>query len=135
MATYNKIQQFVEDIANKVHDLSSDQLIVALSNTAILVTNSVLADLTEIVYTNLSSRNITTTSSTQTTGTYSLVLVDVVLTASAAVPTFQFVAIYNDAPASPLDPLICFFNAASPVTLATDETFTINFGSALFNLA
>ncbi len=135
MATYNKTEQFVGDMPNGVHDLANDQLVIALSNTTILVTDAVLASLTEIVYTNLSSRLITTTSSIQTGGTYSLVVVDLVLTASGAVPTFQFVAIYNDTPTSPADPLICFFNAAAPVTLAASETFTINFGVALFNLA
>ena len=137
MAAYNKINQFVEDIANKVHDLSADQLTVALTAAASapVATNSVLADLTEISYTNLSARDITTISSTQTTGTYSLVLTDLVLTASGAVATFRYVAIYNNTPASPLDPLICWFDHGSDVTLANGETYTIDFGANLFTIA
>lgn len=100
-----------------------------------MATNSVLADLTEISYTNLSTRAITTTSSTQTSGTYTLVLVDHVLTASGAVATFRYVAIYNDTPTSPLDPLICWYDYGDDVTLANNETFTVNFGASLFSLA
>lgn len=137
MATYNKINQFVEDLAHGVHDLSSNQLVVALTAAANapVATNSVLADLTQVSYTNLSTRNITTSSSGQTTGTYSLVLTDLVLTASGAVATFRYVAIYNDTPVSPADPLICWFDYGSDITLANGETFTINFGASLFTLA
>jgi len=87
MATFNKVNDFV---VNAVHnmDLESDQVVVALSNTApgsetpnpTSDGNGVLANVTEVTYTNLSSRNVTTTSSTQTGGTYKLVLEDLTLT-------------------------------------------------------
>lgn len=129
MASYNKFQQFVEDLAEKVHNLGSDQLVVALTTNAAapVATNSILANLTQISYTNLSSRNITTSSSAHTTGTYKLVLADLVLTASGAVATFRWVVIYNDTPTSPADPLIAFYDYGSDVTLANGETFTIDF--------
>ncbi|MGB2783647.1 MAG: hypothetical protein WBC45_06875 [Atribacterota bacterium] len=133
MATYNKFQQFVEDIAHKIHDLETDQLSVALCATASapVATNSVLADLTEIAYTNLSARDITTTSSGHTTGTYTLVMTDLVLTASGgAVAAFQYVVIYNNTPAAPLDPLICWYDYGSALTLADGETLTIDFSAA-----
>lgn len=63
MATFNKFNAFVEHLAEKVHNLGSDALTVALTNSAPLATNSVLADLTQIAYTNLSSRTLTVTSS------------------------------------------------------------------------
>lgn len=136
MAAYNKHDQFVEDICNKVHDLSSDALTVALTAAASapVAGDSILSDLTEISYTNLSARVITTSSSTQTSGTYTLVMTDLVLTASGAVATFRYVDIYNDTPASPLNPLICWFDYGSDVDLATSETFTIDFGASLFSL-
>ena len=137
MASYVKIRQFVEDICNKVHDLANDTLTVGLTTNGNipLVTNSVLADLTPISYTNLSTLVLSTVSSTQTTGTYTLVLTDLVLTASGAVATFRHVFIYNDTPSSPANPLICFFDYGSDVTLADGETFTIDFGASLFSLA
>ena len=48
MATFNKFNQFVEDLAKKVHNLNSDTLKVALSNTAPVAANAVFADITEI---------------------------------------------------------------------------------------
>ena len=138
MATYNKINQFVEDICHGVHDLETDQLTVALTAAANapVAGNSVLADLTEISYTNLSSRNITTSSSGQTSGSYTLVLTDLQLDASGgSVATFRYVAIYNDTPSSPADPLICWYDYGSDVDLADGESFTIDFGAQLFTLA
>lgn len=128
MATLNIFNALTADLPNKVHDLSSDQLTVALTNVAPVATDSVLADLTEIDYTNLSSRNITTTSSTQTGGTYSLVLQDLTLTASGAVPEFRYVVVYNSTPAG--NNLIGWYDNGDGVTLADGETFTIDFDDA-----
>ncbi len=133
MATYNKFQQFVEDIAHKVHDLETDQLVVALTTNANApgATDAVLADLTEIAYTNLSTRNITTSASTQTTGTYKLTLTDLVLTASGGdIATFRWVIIYNDTPTSPADPLIAYFDYGSDLTVSDGETLTLDFSAA-----
>lgn len=131
MATYTKFNSFVEALAEKAHNLGSDQLVVALSNVAPSAANTVLADITQISYTNLSSRNITTSTSAQTAGTYKLVLADLVLTASGAVATFRYVVVYNDTAAS--DELIAYYDYGSSITMANGETFTIDFdGSAGF---
>jgi hypothetical protein len=127
MATFNKFDAFVENLAEKVHNLGSDQLVVALTNSAPIASNTVLANLTEISYTNLSSRNITTSTSAQTSGIYKLVLTDLVLTASGAVGPFRYVVLYNDAPTSPADPLIGWYDYGSSISLTTGETFTIDF--------
>ncbi len=128
MATFTKFQAFVEHLAEKVHNLGSDQLKVALTNVAPVNTNTVLADLTEITYTNLSSRNVTTNASAQSSGTYKLTLADLVLTASGgSVGPFRYVTVYNDTPTSPADPLIAFFDYGSSITLADGETLTIDF--------
>ena len=125
MATYTKFNSFVEDLAEKVHNLGSDQLVVALTNSAPVAGNTVLANITEISYTNLSSRNITTSSSAQTSGTYKLTLTDLVLTASGSVGPFRYVVIYNDTATN--DPLIAYYDYGSSITLASGETFTIDF--------
>jgi hypothetical protein len=125
MATFTKFQPFVEKLAEKVHNLGSDQLVVALTNSAPSAANGVLADITQISYTNLSSRNLTTTSSSQTSGTYKLVLADLTLTASGAVGPFRYVVIYNDTAAS--DDLICYFDYGSSITMADTGTFTLDF--------
>ena len=140
MAAYNKFQQFSEDVLKGVHNLTSDStcsLTVALTAAANapVATNSVLANLTEISYTNLSSRVITGVTAEHTTGTTTITANDLVLTASGAVATFRYVAIYNDDPTSPADPLICWFDYGSDVTLATGETFTLDFTGGLATLA
>src|SRR3990167_4264714 len=127
MAVFNKFNAFVEN-GTEVINLGTDQLVVALSNVAPVATNSVLVDITEIAYTNLSSRNVTTSSSSQTSGTYKLVCADLVLTASGAVATFRYVVLYSDTPTSPADPLIGWWDyGVGGVTLANGETFTVDF--------
>lgn len=109
---------------------------VALSNTAPgsegtpptgATTACVLANVTQISYSNCSSRNITTSASAQSSGTYKLTLTDLVLTASGTVGPFRYVYIYNDTPTSPADPLIAYYDYGSSITLASGETLTINF--------
>ena len=138
MATYQKFEQFVEDLAHKVHDLSADASTVALTAAANapVGTDSVLADLTEISYTNLSTRVLgTPTTSAQTSGTFTQLWPDLVLTASGAVATFRYVVIYNDTPTSPANPLIAFYDYGSDLTLASGETLTIDFTTSSFTIA
>lgn len=126
MASFNKFNSFVEAVAEKVHNLGSDQLTIALTNTAPSATNTQLSDLTEVAYTNLSSRNITTTSSAQTSGTYKLTLTDLVLTSSGGTTgPFRYVVIYNDTATN--DELIGYYDYGSSITLQDGDTFTIDF--------
>lgn len=138
MATFTKFDQFVEDIAKGVHNLSTGQIKVALTNTAPVAGNSVYADLTSpLATTNLSGAtpfNVTTTSCEQVSGTLSLVLVDLTLTATGAVGPFRYVVLYNDTPTSPADPLIGYYDYGSSVTMANTETFLINFAATTLTI-
>lgn len=125
--TFNKHNQFVEDMAEKVHNLGADALTYAITNTAPVATNSILANLTQITYTNLSARVPTISSSAQSSGTYKLVLADLVLTASGgSVGPLRYVDLYNDTPTSPADPLIGWWDYGSSITLADGETLTVD---------
>lgn len=145
MATFNKIAGFVEHCAEGVHNLGSGQLAVALSNTAPgsegtpptgATTTAILANVTQVSYTNLSSRNLTTSASAQSGGTYGLTVNDLVLTASGgSVGPFRYIYIYNDTPTSPADPLIGYYDYGSSITLADGETLTLDFGATLLTLA
>ncbi len=129
MATFNKFQAFVEALAEKKHNLGSDQLKIALTNVAPVATNSILADLTEISYTNLSSRNITTVSSAQTSSTYKLTLTDLTLTASGGpVAAFRYVVLYNDTATD--DDLIGWWDVGSTVNMIDGSTFYIDFSAS-----
>lgn len=125
MATFNKFYSFTEALAEKVHNLGSDQLMVALTNTVPVNTNTVLANITEISYTNLGSRVITTTTSSQTTGTYKLVLADLAISAVGAVPTFRYVVVYNNTATN--KELIGWYDYGSTVTMANGDLFTCDF--------
>lgn len=137
MTAFTKLNGFVEHKNHGVHNFSSNQLVVALSNTApgsesTPPTGStaacILANVTQVSYTNCSTRNITTASSAQTSGTYKLTLTDLTLTASGgSVGPFRYVYIYNDTPSSPADPLIGYYDYGSSITLNTGETLLIDF--------
>jgi len=130
MATFSTFDTLGEHLAEKVHKWDTDQLVVALcsaANAPSVSADLVLADIVEISYTNLSSRNLTTSSSSSSGGLYKLVLADLVLTASGTVATFRYVVIYNDTPTSPADPLIGFYDHGSDVSLLNGQTYTIDF--------
>lgn len=131
MAAYNKHQTFVENVAEKVHNLGADLLKVLLTNTAPVAANAVKADLTEISAANgytAGGTAPTISSSAQTSGTYKLVLADVVFTAAGGtIGPFRYVDLYNDTPTSPADPLISWWDYGSAITLNDTETFTVDF--------
>ena len=125
MASYNKFNTLVADLANKVHNLGSDQLKVALTNSAPVATNTVLANITEVSYTNCSTRNVTLTSSSQSSGLYKLIVVDLTLTASGTVGPFRYIVLYNSTAAS--GPLIAWWDYGSNLTLANGDTLLLDF--------
>jgi len=131
MATYNKIQQFIEDVFHGVHDFSADALEVCLTVAEpTAATDAVLLDLTPISYTNLSTRVITADASGRSGATYTLSLTDLTLTASGgAVAAFQYITVFNQDSATPTDALICYFDYGSSLTLQDGESLTIDWGS------
>jgi hypothetical protein len=130
MATFNKFNPFVEAIAEKVHNLASDTLKVMLTNTVPLATNGIKTDITEISAGNgyTAGGNTTAqTSSSQTSGTYTLVLADPASwTASGgSIATFRYAVLYNDTAAS--KNLIGWWDYGSAVTLTSGDSFTVDF--------
>lgn len=133
MATFNKFHSFVEALAEKVHNLGSDTLTVALTNTLPVNTNTQLSNITQISYTNIQNgtttgRNLTGVTSAQTTGSYKLDANDLVLTATGTVPTFRYVVLYNDTATN--DELIGWYDYGAAVDLLNGETFTITWDAA-----
>jgi len=126
MASFNKFDSFVEAVAEGTHNLGSNQLTIALSNVAPTAANSVLADITQITYTNLSTRNLTTTSSAQSGGLYKLVVADTTLTSTGgSTGPFRYVVVYNSTAAG--GPLIGWFDYGSSITLLSGESLTVDF--------
>jgi len=129
MATFTKFNSFVEALAEKVHNLGSDTLKIALTNSAPSSTNSTFADITEISAGNgytAGGHTTTASSSAQTSGTYKMVLGDVVITASGgSIGPFRYVVLYNDTATN--NELIAYADYGSSITLASGETFTVDF--------
>lgn len=130
MAAFNKFNSFVEALAEKKHDLGADTLKVMLTDTAPVATNSVKADLTEISAGNgytAGGNTTSVTSSAQTSGTYKLVLGDpATWTASGgSIGPFRYAVLYNDTAAS--DELIGWWDYGSSITLASGESFAVDF--------
>ena len=144
MATYTKLEQFVQDMWGKVHDLhgtggsTADTCKVALSNTAPNVaTSAVLADITQIG----SGTGYTTGGASATNvgsrsgGTETLSGTDIVWTATGSMGALRYAVFYNDTPTSPADPLIAYWDYGSSVTLSTGETFTLDFGASIHTVS
>lgn len=126
MATFNKFNSFVEALAEKVHNLGSDTLKIMLTNSAPSASNTQKSDLTEISAGNgytAGGSAVTISSSGQTSGTYKLVLADVVFTASGgSIGPFRYFVLYNDTATN--DELIGWWDYGSSISILAGETAT-----------
>lgn len=127
MAAYNKFNCFVEDMAEKVHNLGADTLKIMLTNVAPAAANAVKADITDIAAGNgyaAGGSAVVVTSSAQVAGLYKLVGNDLVFTATGAVGPFRYAVLYNSTPAA--GNLIGWWDRGSGLTLANGDTFTVD---------
>ena len=147
MASFNKFNCFVADTHNKVHNLGSDTLRALLTNTAPNAAD-LSVDTTATPCNVISTSNapevaaasgyvkkgpsLTVTQSSQTGGTYKLIITDNVITAGADIGPFRYVVLYNDTGGSAAArPVIGFYDYGSSITIHNGETFTLDFdGSA-----
>lgn len=130
MAAFVKFQTFIEKLAEAGHNLGSDTLKVALTNTAPTVaTDDTLSDITQITAEHgysAGGSTATLVSSSQTGGTYKLVLTDVTFTASGgSIGPFRYFVLYNDTSATDL--LIGYWDFGSNLTLADGQSVTVDF--------
>jgi hypothetical protein len=144
MASTTKIRDFPEHLGNGVHNLSTNSIRIALSNTApgsqgsnpTLDGNGILANVTQISYTNYTDdltvdRVLQSVTAGANAGTWVFDAADFTITASGgALATFQYIYIYNDTPTSPADPLILCIDNGSPISLASGESVTVAFNAS-----
>lgn len=136
--TFNKFDQFSDDLMGGVHNLGSDALTLMLSDTLPDRTNTVIANITEIAaghgYTAggyiLGGVTLTDVTGT-TTMTASTVPVSAV---GGSIGPFKYFVLYNNTAAN--GPLICWWTSPNEITVADTTTYVFNFDSSgnVFNL-
>lgn len=125
MAAFVKSDGFTEALGLKKLNLATDQLKMAFTNAAASAAHKVLADLTEISYTNASSRNVTTTSFTSTGGVSKLICADLVVTASGGtIGPFRSAYLYSDTATN--KDIIGAWDHGSSRTCEDGETITVD---------
>lgn len=136
MATYQKFQDFTEQLIRGVHDWDAHTFKIALTNTAPTATQTSLDTVTNHpapAATNgyTAGGTATTISISETSGTTTVQGTQVVFTASGGnLGPFRYAILYNDTATSPADALIAWWDYGSSVTLADTETFTVKFNNA-----
>lgn len=140
MATFNKFQDFSEQLVLGIYDFDTNVFKVMLTNVAPVATNTVKANLTEIAAGNgyTAGGNVTTVTVAEVTGTTTVSGTQVVFTAAGGtMATFRYVVLYNDSATN--KNLVGWWDNAATVSLADTETFTVKFSNtspgAIFTLA
>ena len=129
MASFNKFNAFVADVANKVHNLGADTLKIMLTNTAPAATNAIKTDITEIAAGNGYSAGgtaVTITASSQSSGTYKLVGNNVTFTAAGGtIGPFRYCVLYNATAAS--GNLIGWYDYGTALSVTSGNSFQVQF--------
>lgn len=135
-AGFTKFYSAFESIMEKKHDFGSDALVFIFTNTAPTLTWTQKSNITGEISsgggytagTGLSCGSVS--SSSQTTGSYSLVLTPdpFTFTPSASVGPFQYMIMVNDT--STNDLLIGFYDLGAPVTLTSGIPFELDYNAA-----
>ena len=132
MPTLTKFYSFVEAIHEKQHNLASDTLKWILTSNAPSLSWTQLSDVTGQLSTangyTQNDKTMTVTSSAQSSGLYTLIATDVTWTASGGnlgSGSFRYAILYNETSTSDL--LIGYLDYGYLVTVATGQTFTLDF--------
>lgn len=127
MASFDKFNIFVSDLANKVHDLNTDTLKVMLTDVAPVATNTVKANITEITAGNgytAGGAAAAFASGNDTSGTYKLILSAPSWTASGgSIAQFRYAVLYNSTTTN--GNLIGWWDYGAEVNLTNGNTFTV----------
>jgi len=135
MATYNKFNDFSEQLVNGVQNFLTDTYKIALSNTLPVNTNTILANITQISagngYTS-GGTAVATIGISEVSGTTTVTGTQVVFTASGgSIGPFRYAVLYNDTTTTPVSkPLVAWWDYGSAITLNDTDSFTVKFNNA-----
>jgi hypothetical protein len=135
-SAFNKLNCFVQDIGQKVHNLNSDAIYAALTNTAPVATTTAYSGITDLGTGNgytAGGAVFASTAYSQTGGVATLTGSNIVITASSgSIGPERYSFVYNNTAAGKNG--IGWWDYGSSVTLTAGETFTINISSGIAQL-
>lgn len=137
MATFNKFNAFVQDVAHKLHDMktgTSDVFKVYLTNTLPVATNTVYntpADLATANGYTATGTTIGTITGAQTAGVMSFAGgTNPSWTASGGSFTFEWAVLYNSTSGA----LIGWWDYGASITLTSGNTFTVTLPNPILTI-
>lgn len=134
MATQTFFQDYFEQDAKGVHNFGTDTFKVVLTNTAPVVTNTILADITQIAAGNgytTGGTAVANVTVTETGGVATIDADDVVFTASGgSIAEFRYMVLYNDSATSPVDALVTFIDYGSGYTIVDGGSFAVQWNAS-----
>src|SRR5574343_315688 len=137
MASFNKFQDFVEQLGKGVHQLhaAGHTIKVYLSNEAPVNTDTQKSDIADISSEHGYSGPVDIQNDyTESGGTGTMTGVEGEWTASGGtVGPFRYVILFNDDVAG--DPLIGWWDYGSAITLQDGEKFKVDFGASVLTIA
>lgn len=126
MPAFNKFQDFSEQLSLGRHATWTPT--IALTNTAPVATNTVLANITQIANGNgytTGGTAVPNPTRTESGGTTTFAGDQVVFTATGSMGPFQYAVLYNAGSTTVTNGLVGWWDYGSAVTLASGETFTV----------
>lgn len=136
-ATWNKFNDFSEQLVRGVQDFDANTFKVALALSAPSATDTQLSQITTQLSTGggytSGGEAIATIGISETSGTTTVTGTQVQWTGSGSgFGPFQYAVLYNSSTVgpAPVNALIAWFNYGSSISVAAGETFTIKFNNA-----
>lgn len=125
---YNKFQKFVEDLIEGVHDFDAHTFKIYLTAaTPDASADTVKGDLTEIGGSGGYTSKTTTITTSRSGGVAKAAGTDCTWTAAGGtIGPFRYAPFFNDTPASPLDPLISWWDYGAQISLLNTESFIVD---------
>ena len=133
-STWNKFDDFSEQLVLGVHDFDSNVFKVVLASALPSASDTQLSQITTQLSTGggyTSGGEATTISVTASGGTTTVSGTQVQWTGSGGgFGPFRYAILYNDSTTTPTDALIAWFDYTSTISVNAGETFTLKFNNA-----
>jgi len=137
MVAFNKFNLFTQDLTQAKHTFASggQTFNVMLTNTAPVATNHLYADVSGTELANgggyTTGGTASAMSDSSASGVEKVLATNVTFTGSGGgMGPFRYVIVYNVTQATPLKPLVCWFDYGSSISLNAADTFTVAFDAS-----